>query len=231
MDDMRENMENQIIVYQPNETMRLDVRVENETVWLNQSRLGELFGVDRTVVNRHINNIYKTGELDASPTCAKIAQVQEKGGWMVRHTIPLHRLTRRRGGTVSPSAQAVCFLTQRTRREAQRARVPWRPLRQRLCDLCVEMSDAIARLQVVTLGACPRFGTVAKSKEKSKERILAALASRPEWTTADLVRETGLSRSGIERNLRLLKAEGRLRRKGADNGGNWQVIEKSNEAN
>ena len=36
-------------------------------------------------------------------------------------------------------------LTQRTRRETQRARVPWRPLRQRLCDLCVEMSDAIAR--------------------------------------------------------------------------------------
>ena len=115
-------------------------------------------------------------------------------------------------------------LTQRTRRETQRAHVPWRPLRQRLCDLCVEMSDAIARPQVVTLGACPRSGTVAKSKEKSKERILAALASRPEWTTADLVRETGLSRSGIERNLRLLKVEGRLRRVGADNGGTWQVL-------
>lgn len=119
-------------------------------------------------------------------------------------------------------------LTQRTRREAQRARVPWRPLRQRLCDLCVEMSDAIARPQAVTLGGCPRSGTVAKSKErskeKSKERILTALASRPEWTTADLVRETGLSRSGIERNLRLLKAEGRLRRVGADNGGTWQVL-------
>ena len=38
--------ENQIVVYQPNETVRLDVRLENETVWLNQSRLGELFGVD-----------------------------------------------------------------------------------------------------------------------------------------------------------------------------------------
>ena len=63
-----------------------------------------------------------------------------------------------------------------------------------------------------------------KSKEKSKEKILSALASHPEWTTADLVRETGLSRSGIERNLRLLKAEGRLRRDGADNGGNWQVL-------
>ena len=46
--------ENQIVVYQPNETVRLDVRLENETVWLNQSRLGDLFGVDRTVINRHI---------------------------------------------------------------------------------------------------------------------------------------------------------------------------------
>ena len=95
------------------------------------------------------------------------------------------------------------------------------------------MSDAIARPQAVTLGACPRSGTVAKSKEKnkekSKERILAALASRPEWTTADLVREMGLSRSGIERNLRLLKAEGRLRRVGADNGGTWQVLGNWNE--
>ena len=70
--------EDQIVVYQPNETVRLDVRLENETVWLNQSRLAELFGVDRTVVNRHIHNIYKTGELDELATCAKIAQVQNE---------------------------------------------------------------------------------------------------------------------------------------------------------
>jgi hypothetical protein len=72
--------ENQIVVYQPNETVRLDVRLENETVWLNQSRLAELFGVDRTVVNRHIHNIYKTGELEELATRAKIAQVQVEGG-------------------------------------------------------------------------------------------------------------------------------------------------------
>ena len=64
-----------------------------------------------------------------------------------------------------------------------------------------------------------------KGKEKSKEKILSVLASHPAWTTADLVRETGLSRSGIERNLRLLKATGRLRRDGADKGGIWQVLE------
>ena len=84
--------ENQIVVYQPNETVRLDVRLENETVWLNQSRIGELFGVDRTVVNRHIHNIYKTGELDEPSTCAKIAQVQKEGGRSITRQIPFYNL-------------------------------------------------------------------------------------------------------------------------------------------
>ena len=84
--------ENQIVVYQPNETVRLDVRLENETVWLNQTRIGELFGVDRTVVNRHIHNIYKTGELDEPSTCAKIAQVQKEGGRTITRQIPFYNL-------------------------------------------------------------------------------------------------------------------------------------------
>ena len=87
-----ESAENQIVVYQPNETVRLDVRLENETVWLNQARLAELFCVDRTVVNRHIHNIYKTGELDESSTCAKIAQVQVEGGRSIMRTIPFYNL-------------------------------------------------------------------------------------------------------------------------------------------
>jgi hypothetical protein len=84
--------ENQIIVYQPNETLRLDVRLENETVWLTQARLGVLFGVDRTVVNRHIHNIYKTKELEESATCAKIAQVQNEGGRSITRLVPFYNL-------------------------------------------------------------------------------------------------------------------------------------------
>ena len=75
---------NEIVVYQPDETIRLEVRLENETVWLNQARLGELFGVDRTVINRHIHNVYRTHELDEAATCAKIAQVQKRP----RGTVP-----------------------------------------------------------------------------------------------------------------------------------------------
>ena len=56
--------ENQIIVYQPNETIRLDVRLENETVWLTQAQLCELFQRDVSVISRHIKNIFVEGELE-----------------------------------------------------------------------------------------------------------------------------------------------------------------------
>jgi hypothetical protein len=84
--------ENQIVVYQPNETVRLDVRLENETVWLTQSNLGVLFGVDRTVVNRHIHNIYKFRELVETAIRAKIAQVQNEGGRSITRIVPFYNL-------------------------------------------------------------------------------------------------------------------------------------------
>ena len=66
---------------------------------------------------------------------------------------------------------------------------------------------------------------VEKSKEKSKEKILALLSANPHATTADLIAETGLSVSGVEKNIRELKAAGRLRRVGPDKGGHWEVVE------
>ncbi|MBQ6925226.1 MAG: virulence RhuM family protein [Kiritimatiellae bacterium] len=85
-------LKNEIVVYQPNETVRLEVRLENETVWLNQARLGELFGVDRTVINRHVHNIYRTHELEEAATCAKIAQVQKEGGRTITRQMPFYNL-------------------------------------------------------------------------------------------------------------------------------------------
>ena len=62
----------------------LDVRLENETVWLTQAQMAELFQTDRTSIVRHINNIYKVEELDRKSTCAEIAQVQIKEDELVR---------------------------------------------------------------------------------------------------------------------------------------------------
>ena len=85
--------ENKIIIYQTEDGQtQIDVRLENDTVWLTQAQMAELFQTDRTSIVRHINNIYKVDELDRESTCAKIAQVQTEGKREVKRTIPYFNL-------------------------------------------------------------------------------------------------------------------------------------------
>ena len=74
--------QNQIILYHPNDTISLEVRLENETVWLSQAQIAELFERDRTVIGKHIKNCYKEGELDPNITCAKFAHMGIEGELM-----------------------------------------------------------------------------------------------------------------------------------------------------
>ena len=69
----------EIVIYHPDESVHLDVRVENETVWLTLRQLSLLFGRDRTVIGRHISNIFKEGELQKDLVCAKFAHTGEHG--------------------------------------------------------------------------------------------------------------------------------------------------------
>ena len=69
-----------IVIYQTEDGQtQIDVRLEDETVWLTQAQMAELFETDRTSIVRHINNIYRIDELERESTCAKIAQVQTEG--------------------------------------------------------------------------------------------------------------------------------------------------------
>lgn len=58
------NRPNEIILYQPDETMKLEVRLEDETVWLTQQQIADLFGTKRPAITKHLSNIFKSGELD-----------------------------------------------------------------------------------------------------------------------------------------------------------------------
>ena len=85
--------EDKIIIYQTEDGQtQIDVRLENDTVWLTQAQMAELFQTDRTSIVRHINNIYKVEELDRDSTCAKIAQVQIEGKRTVKRDIPYFNL-------------------------------------------------------------------------------------------------------------------------------------------
>jgi hypothetical protein len=83
-------MKDEIVLYRPDElAAHIEVRLdeENETVWLNQYQLAELFQTDRTSILKHLQNIYLTGELDEKATCAKIAQVRKEGKRMVTREV------------------------------------------------------------------------------------------------------------------------------------------------
>ena len=84
--------ENQIVVYQPNETVRLDVRLENETVWLTQAQLCDLFGVVKSNISYHLKNIFGTNELDYGATVQKIRTVRLESGRNVARDIEYFNL-------------------------------------------------------------------------------------------------------------------------------------------
>ena len=84
---------NEIIVYQPEGgEFHIEVRVENETVWLTQAQMAELFGTSRTNIVEHIGHIYEENELDLESTCRKFRQVQIEGSRRVNRQIPFYNL-------------------------------------------------------------------------------------------------------------------------------------------
>ena len=86
-------MNNSIEIYSSQDgSIQLNVKLENDTVWLTQSQMAELFGVDRTSIVRHIRNIYKSEELDQNSTCAKNAQVRTEGNRSILREIPYYNL-------------------------------------------------------------------------------------------------------------------------------------------
>lgn len=89
---MNDNSVN-IIIYQTEDGLtKIDVKIENETVWLSQQQMAELFSTSRTNIIEHINNIYSEEELDKNSTCQNFLQVQKEGNRNVTREIPFYNL-------------------------------------------------------------------------------------------------------------------------------------------
>jgi hypothetical protein len=82
-----------ILIYQSeNGLTRIDVRLEQETVWLTQQQMAELFQTSRTNVVEHIQHIYEEGELSPEATCRNFRHVQKEGCRMVAREMPFYNL-------------------------------------------------------------------------------------------------------------------------------------------
>lgn len=67
----------EIIVYEASDgSAQVDVRLDQDTVWLNREQIAELFAGERSVMSMHIRNVFQEGELDPQATSAKLAQVR-----------------------------------------------------------------------------------------------------------------------------------------------------------
>ncbi|BCW94720.1 MAG: virulence protein RhuM/Fic/DOC family protein [Fimbriimonadales bacterium] len=83
----------ELVIYEsPDGTIHLEVRVERETVWLSLQQMAALFERDKSVISRHLRNIYREGELDRESTVAFFATVQNEGGRQVRRQIEYYNL-------------------------------------------------------------------------------------------------------------------------------------------
>ena len=82
-----------IIIYQTEDGLtKINVKIENETVWLSQQQMAELFSTSRTNIIEHINNIYEEEELDKNSTCQNFRQVRKEGNRNVTREIPFYNL-------------------------------------------------------------------------------------------------------------------------------------------
>ena len=84
-------MKNQIVLFK-NQGVKLEVNMKDETVWLSQQQMAELFDSSRTNIIEHINNIYSSGELDKDSTCQDFRQVRKEGKREVSRLIPFYNL-------------------------------------------------------------------------------------------------------------------------------------------
>lgn len=90
---VKQNTFTEFLLYTtPNGKVKVEIFLRDENIWLTQAKIAELFGVERSVVTKHLQNIFQEGELDKDSTCAKIAQVQTEGLRQVTRDVEFYNL-------------------------------------------------------------------------------------------------------------------------------------------
>ena len=85
--------DSQIVLYQPDESISLQVKIEEDTVWLTQAQMVELFGSSKANISEHITNIYQQGELVQSATVRKFRTVSKEGNRMITRNMDYSAIT------------------------------------------------------------------------------------------------------------------------------------------
>ena len=92
MQSIESDNKGEIVMYQPDETIRLEVRMGEETVWLSQAQMAELFGTKRQAITKHLQNIYESDELKKEATSSILELVRKEGNRTVKRKVEFYNL-------------------------------------------------------------------------------------------------------------------------------------------
>ncbi|MCQ2361146.1 MAG: ORF6N domain-containing protein [Paludibacteraceae bacterium] len=84
--------EGTVVLYNPDDSLKLEVMIQNDTVWLSQEKMAQLFGTQRQAISKHLKNIYDSNELEKNQTCSILELVQNEGDKYVTRQIAIYNL-------------------------------------------------------------------------------------------------------------------------------------------
>ncbi len=87
-----DELSNFLLYTTPNSEVKIEIYFQNETVWLSQQKMADLFGVGKAAISKHLSNIYESGELQKKATVSKMETVQTEGNRQVKRTIDFYNL-------------------------------------------------------------------------------------------------------------------------------------------
>ena len=91
--EINDSLQHEIVLYQIGDTnVCISVAYKDETFWLTQKAMAELFGVNSQAITKHLGNIYEEEELDRESTCSKMEQVQQEGSRIVKRKVDFYNL-------------------------------------------------------------------------------------------------------------------------------------------
>ena len=245
-----ESVENQIIVYQPNETVRLDVRLENETVWLNRHQMAQLFGRDVKTIGKHIANAlseelasssvvadfattqrqqnptsatFAQVEVLQNPTVANFATVQQEGGREVVRKVEYYSLD------VILSVGYRVKIGERSGMGLSQLYGNWEEAGYTRPQLSESFNPERTKVEIEVEVAEKRGEYTENSTEsackltETEERIVAILRQNKFATQGGISAQLGITRTYITKIMGGLQARKIIRRIGPDKGGYWEV--------
>ena len=196
------NMTDEIVLYQPDDTIQLEVRLQDETVWLNQQQMAELFGTQRQAITKHLKNIFESGELDRPATCSILELVQKEENHWARPTITEQ--------SIQPEYTELVLDLIKPEKSSPKSTGDTH-------NVVDHVVDKLTERQHVILAIIRQFVVDHVVDGVVEEGVEIPSAS-------SMAKQLKTSSRTIQRELAYLREEGKIRRVDGDNGGHWEVI-------